>query len=115
MDKNKTIGTHSGSFQTDEVTGVMLLKNYVPEYKDAKIIRSRDYNVLKDLDIVIDVGQVYDHEKRRYDHHQKGFNETFGAQYETPLSSAGLVFKHFYRPIIENAVLELISLNKIQD
>ena len=33
--------------------------------------RTRDENVLKDCDIVVDVGAVYDPDQHRYDHHQK--------------------------------------------
>lgn len=54
------------------------------------------------LDIVVDVGGVYDPAKQRYDHHQRGFTEVFGAGgYDrTKLSSAGLVYKHFGKHII---------------
>ena len=47
------------------------------------------------LDIVVDVGGVYSPEKHRYDHHQRGFTEVFGAGGfdKTKLSSAGLVYK----------------------
>jgi uncharacterized UPF0160 family protein len=36
----------------------------------------------------------------RYDHHQRGFEETFDASHKTKLSSAGLVYKHFGKDII---------------
>jgi uncharacterized UPF0160 family protein len=49
------IGTHSGSFHADEALGCWMLKS-LPQYADAEIVRSRDPEVLKDLDIVIDVG-----------------------------------------------------------
>lgn len=63
-------------FHLDEVLAtVMLLK--LPEYKDARILRSRDPEVLATCDVVVDVGAVYDAEKRRFDHHQKGFVHTF--------------------------------------
>lgn len=54
------------------------------------------------LDIVVDVGGMYDHAKQRYDHHQRGFTEVFGAGGfdRTKLSSAGLVYKHFGKQII---------------
>lgn len=53
----------------------MLLK--LPKYKDARIRRSRDPEVLAKCDIVVDVGAVYDAQKGRFDHHQKGFVHTF--------------------------------------
>ena len=40
-------------------------------------MRTRDLEKLAPLDIVIDVGGVYDHSLRRYDHHQRGFDATF--------------------------------------
>lgn len=53
------------------------------------------------LSIVVDVGGVYDHEAKRYDHHQRGFNEVFGNGFDTvKLSSAGLVYKHYGKQII---------------
>ncbi|PHJ20734.1 gamm1 protein [Cystoisospora suis] len=70
------IGTHNGKFHLDEVLAtVMLLK--LPKYKNALIRRSRDPEVLAKCDIVVDVGAVYDVEKGRFDHHQKGFEHTF--------------------------------------
>ena len=60
----KTIGTHSGTFHCDEVLACGMLK-LLPEYKDAEIVRSRDPKVLEPCDIVVDVGGVFDHEKKR--------------------------------------------------
>jgi uncharacterized UPF0160 family protein len=64
-------------------------------YKDADIVRSRDADILKDLDTILDVGGVYDPATNRYDHHQRGFAEVFGHGFNTKLSSAGLVYRHF--------------------
>lgn len=47
-------------------------------FKDAEIVRSRDPAVLAEMDIVIDVGGVYDDATRRYDHHQREFTGVFG-------------------------------------
>ena len=74
---SKRIGTHSGSFHCDEALGCWLLRR-TQEFAGAEIVRSRDPEVLKDLDVVIDVGGVYDAGSNRFDHHQRGFNETFG-------------------------------------
>ena len=71
-----TIGTHSGSFQADEALGCALLR-MTEAYAESPITRSRDPAVLATKDIVIDVGGVYDPSVRRYDHHQRGFFETF--------------------------------------
>lgn len=47
------IGTHSGSFHCDEALGCWMLQQ-LDKYKDATIVRSRDPEVLKQADIVID-------------------------------------------------------------
>jgi len=113
MQSQKTVGTHSGSFHMDEVLGCTMLTKYTNEFKDAKIIRSRDDKVLNELNIIIDVGRVYDAERYRFDHHQKEFTTTFGPGYDIKLSSAGLVYKHFGKEIVRNIAQELISQYKV--
>lgn len=51
----------------------------LPEYKDAEIVRTRDLEKLKECDIVVDVGAVFDHDKKRYDHHQREFTGTLSS------------------------------------
>jgi uncharacterized UPF0160 family protein len=48
---------------------------------------------LAEADVVVDVGGVYDSDAHKYDHHQRGFFETFDDKHKTKLSSAGLVYK----------------------
>ena len=103
----------TGTFQADEALGVWLLRQ-LPKYKNSKLVRSRDNAVLEKLDIVIDVGGCYDHSKLRYDHHQRGFFETFDGDvgvakgpedatgvFKTKLSVTGLVYKHYGREVIQ--------------
>ena len=56
--------------------------------------------------MVIDVGAVYDHSIRRYDHHQRSFVSTLKEEHpdvpldarpdcSTKLSACGLVYKHY--------------------
>ncbi len=66
----KIIGTHDGKFHCDEVLACSLLK-MLPEYSDAKIVRTRNSEKLDGCDIVVDVGGVYDPSRHRYDHHQR--------------------------------------------
>lgn len=90
--------------------GCFLLQQ-LPEYRNAKIIRSRDLNVLEPLDIVIDVGGVYDDTRKRYDHHQRGYDERFDEGKTnigdgvsprcTKLSASGLVYRHYGRDVIQ--------------
>ena len=70
-----TIGTHDGTFHCDEALACAILLQ-LPAYQGATIVRSRKQDQLDQCDIVVDVGAVYDHEKKRYDHHQKTFTET---------------------------------------
>ena len=62
------------------------------------------------------MGGVYDPATLRFDHHQRGFTTVFGGKFKTKLSSAGLVYKHFGREIIQSLTglagdeLELIYL-----
>ena len=111
----RRIGTHSGTFHADEVTGMMLLKNFVSEFQNAEIVRTRDAGVLASLDLIIDVGGEYNHQMRRYDHHQKGFSETFSDQHKTKLSSAGLVFKHYGEEILRNTLVHIFDVEQAID
>lgn len=86
MNKIK-IGTHNEVFHVDECLACYILTQ-LPEYKDVEIIRTRDINVLNECDILVDIGAVYDHDKKIYNHHQREFNETFEKNYKTKLSSA---------------------------
>lgn len=106
----KVIGTHSGTFQADEAMGCWMLLQ-LPEYRNSKIVRSRDLEVLDGLDIVIDVGGIYDPSKLRYDHHQRGYDERFeharlssatpNEPRCTKLSASGLVYRHYGKQVIQ--------------
>lgn len=102
----KVIGTHSGTFQADEAMGVWMLRQ-IPEFRNSKVVRSRDLKVLDALDIVIDVSGVYDDSKRRYDHHQRDYDERFDSGKEgtdgrcTKLSASGLVYRHYGKQVIQ--------------
>ena len=95
------IGTHSGTFHADEVLACAMLRIL---FKDPVIVRSRDSDILATCDYVVDVGGEYNHAAKRYDHHQRGFEETFNSKYFTKLSSAGLVFKHYGKEIIKKSL-----------
>uniref|UniRef100_A0ACD5YFX6 Uncharacterized protein n=2 Tax=Avena sativa TaxID=4498 RepID=A0ACD5YFX6_AVESA len=93
------VGTHNGSFHCDEALGCFLIR-LTSQFAGADVVRTRDSQILDSLEAVLDVGGVYDPSRHRYDHHQKGFNEVFGHGFNTKLSSAGLVYKHFGKEII---------------
>ena len=96
----KTIGTHNGKFHADEALACHLLTILFP---DAVVTRTRDPAILTDMDIVVDVGGVYDAASHRYDHHQREFTDTFDSKNfdKIRLSSAGLVYRHFGRQILK--------------
>ncbi|KIV99260.1 hypothetical protein, variant [Verruconis gallopava] len=93
------IGTHNGHFHADEALAVFMLR-LLPQYAASPLVRTRDPAVLAQCHTVVDVGGEYDHAARRYDHHQRGFEEVFSPEHATKLSSAGLVYKHFGKDII---------------
>ena len=102
--KHKTIGTHNGTFHLDDVLACVMLKHYTNEFVGATIYRSKDPEFLNSLDLLVDVGGVYDPRKHRYDHHQHTFEETFHEESDIRLSGAGLVYKHFGHEVIENII-----------
>ena len=55
----KIIGTHSEVFHCDEVLATTMLL-YTKEFENSAIIRTRNQEVLDQLDIVCDVGAVID-------------------------------------------------------
>ncbi|GAB4813079.1 hypothetical protein N2152v2_000125 [Parachlorella kessleri] len=97
------IGTHSGTFHADEALGCFMLRQ-TQAFKGAEVVRTRSPEVLKDLDVILDVGGVYDPSANRFDHHQRGFEEVFGHGFSTKLSSAGLVYKHFGKEVVAAAL-----------
>ncbi|CAB3233241.1 unnamed protein product [Arctia plantaginis] len=113
------IGTHDGVFHCDEVLACFMLKS-LPEYKDAEIVRTRDMSKLETCDIVVDVGAVFDHEKKQYDHHQREFTNTLsmlkpelGDKYKIKLSSAGLIYTYYGDQVIRQLVPKDATLNNV--
>lgn len=97
----KTIVTHSATFHADDVFAVAA---YIMAHggRDAwNIVRTRDEEIIKHAEAVVDVGGEYDHARNRYDHHQVG-----GAGIRedgTPYAAFGLVWKHFGEQLCGNA------------
>ena len=92
------IGTHNGHFHADEALAVYLLR-LLPTYNPSSLLRTRDPALLSTCHTVVDVGGEYSPPSNRYDHHQRTFTTTFPSR-PTKLSSAGLVYLHFGKPII---------------
>ena len=109
-----SIITHSDTFHCDEVMACAMLKFL---YSDMNIIRTRDQSIIEsksDDSIVIDVGKIYDHERKFYDHHQTSFEQSFSDEYTVYMSSCGLIWLHYGRDII-NKLLNSNSSNNATD
>lgn len=97
----KIIATHDGKFHWDECLAVWLIKQ-LPNYIDARIMRTRDPKELEFASITVDVGDVYDSEKLCFDHHMKGFQVFFSDKHkDVCLSSAGLIYMHYGQDILK--------------
>jgi uncharacterized UPF0160 family protein len=82
-------GTHNGKFHADEVMATAILK----EIFDLEVVRSRDPDVLRDLEIVYDVGEG------EFDHHQmdKRYRDN-----GIPFAACGLIWERFGRDVIRS-------------
>lgn len=104
MKNSLKIGTHSGAFHADESLAVYMLR-LLPKYAGAEVVRSRDPEELEKCDIVVDVSGKYDGVKF-FDHHQREFDGVLGNGFNTKLSSAGLVYKHFGHQVLAEILKE---------
>lgn len=80
--QSRSLGTHDGSFHSDEVTACALLLLFDRIDRD-RVHRTRDAKRLELCEYVCDVGGVYDPNRKRFDHHQNDYQGT--------MSSAGMV------------------------
>lgn len=67
-----SLSPNIGSFHCDEALGVALLRK-TTQFANATLLRTRNEELLKTADIVLDVGSVYDADRLRFDHHQVSF------------------------------------------
>ena len=82
--------THDGRFHADEIFALAVLNLFYP---DLEIVRSRDENVYKNADIIVDVGHVYDPDNLIFDHHQRSFS--LKRESGIPYASFGLVWNQY--------------------
>lgn len=78
------IATHNGAFHADDVFAVATLKMLYPH---AEVIRTRNPEIYKNCDIVVDLGEG------PFDHHQRGGNGK--RENGVPYAAFGLVWKTF--------------------
>lgn len=88
--------THTAPHHADEVFATAMLAILSP----VELYRTRDQAIIDSTNaIVYDVGGEFNPEKKRYDHHQKGFSEIRldGITY----SSAGLIWREYGVKIVK--------------
>eukprot|EP01138_Halocafeteria_seosinensis_P013840 gb/GECG01014133.1/.p1 GENE.gb/GECG01014133.1/~~gb/GECG01014133.1/.p1 ORF type:complete len:198 (+),score=15.23 gb/GECG01014133.1/:1-594(+) len=105
------ICTHHGKFHCDEALACAMLK-LLPQFANIPIVRTRTPEIINDAHIVVDVGGEYDASRNRFDHHQPEFQGTM-ENYSIRLSSAGLVYKHFGKEVI-NAITSMSTKQAAQ-
>ncbi len=115
-----TIQTHDKRFHIDDVGATALLVTYYNKKHNVtlQLIRSRDPELLKTSDILIDVGGIYDQSKQRFDHHQDDCNEVFEEGFKIPLSSIGMVWKHYGEELLRMYIQSnpnFSAINKWED
>ncbi len=85
------IGTHNDVFNANQVVAcaILCLLHFT---RSVKILRTRNFHILSQCDICVDVGEG------AFDHHQAGFHKTRenGIKY----ASAGLVWESYGRQLI---------------
>jgi len=94
-----TVATHSGGFHSDDVFAVAAFQLLLGK-ENMQVIRTRDDVVIAAADYVVDVGGVYDHAAKRYDHHQNGAPVRDNG---IPYAGFGLMWKHYGEEICSSA------------
>jgi len=104
--------THSGKYHADDVFAVATL-DILMDPEEIIIIRTRNPKLIEEADYVVDVGQVYDPENKRFDHHQE---EGAGVRENgIPYASFGLVWKEYGEKLSGSKdVAELIDKKLVQ-
>ena len=86
------IATHNFKFHADDVFAVAALFILLGK-ENCTVHRTRDIEEINSADFAVDVGDVYNPEQNRFDHHQEGGAED--RQNGIPYASFGLVWKAY--------------------
>lgn len=81
--------THSGNYHPDDVFAIATLQLSLGK-ENIEVVRSREQAVIDSADWVVDVGGIYDVEKKRFDHHQLASPVR---ENNIPYAAFGLVWK----------------------
>lgn len=102
------VQTHNGRFHADDTCATVLIMGYydkcLPQSYNIKLVRSRNPETFEDADVLLDVGCIYDPSTMRFDHHQKSWEESFSESYDIPMSSVGMIWKHYGKEILEKFI-----------
>src|SRR3989338_10478532 len=98
MNKVKIV-THNASFHTDDVFAVATLQIFLKDVA-TEVIRTRDPEIIKTSDFIVDVGGIHDEKLKRFDHHQ--FGGAGERENKIPYASFGLVWKAYGEKITGN-------------
>lgn len=106
------IVTHDDRFHADDVFALATLRLYFGD-SITEVVRTRDECIIKTADIVFDVGNIYDEQKNRFDHHQK---EGAGTRKNgVPYASFGLVWKKWGKELCgSEEVAQLVDSKLVQ-
>lgn len=104
--------THDDRFHADDACTMATLRILLGD-KITEVIRTRDESIIQTGDIVFDVGNIYDANTNRFDHHQK---EGAGTRENgIPYAAFGLVWKKFGKEICgSQEVADLIDKKIVQ-
>jgi uncharacterized UPF0160 family protein len=105
----KSVAIHDGAFHGDDVFSIAFLKMLYPHIK---VIRTRDAELFKSVDIRVDVGGKYNHKTGDYDHHQKGYSQK--RKNGIPYSGFGLIWKHFGKLLVKDWVWKYLDERLVQ-
>jgi len=97
LNEDVVIQTHDGKFHV-EVAAISLLTNYFAK-KNVNVKLYRNNECVNNNNILIDIGGIYDPSTNKFDRHQKDFNGTFNKKSKIPLSSVGMIWKHYGKEI----------------
>ena len=108
------IGVHGGRFHVDDAMCCAMLSLH-PRWRNATIARSNNpVELFEKCDIVCDVGGMYDHSRHLYDHHQRGFAETFSPKWSAvKMAASGLVYRHHGKKILSAAAEQPLSSEQL--
>lgn len=103
------IATHDGKFHADELIALSTIRLAFGQDFKLPIRRTRDAEVLEEISgnggILVDVGGVCDPLLRKFDHHQRDFNEVDGSGVK--YAAAGCVWREYATRAVENVSKDL--------